>query len=181
MKCPHCGLIVTDAVPKCVGCDFTIAELDAVLTAPPSRQGFVTDMARLLDPAQHRELDIFLQQFADDNRGEIVVVTVPATHPVKPSEYVFWLFNHWEIGGSGHTGAIILLSIAERRVESEIGYGWETYITDHDSGEMLDREVMPLLEKQDVAGALRTAATALMDIISRHRPAGQSPDVFPKA
>lgn len=157
MKCPRCGLIVTDAVPRCRGCGFGIADLDAALPAPLARRGFINDFAEILSPARRNALETVLQNFSREYDGEMVLVTVASCRPVKPAEYVFWLFNRWEIGGEEHRGLMILLSLADRRVECEVGYGWEGIISDPLSDEILEREVVPLLESGSFFEALQVA------------------------
>ncbi|MDH7571896.1 MAG: TPM domain-containing protein, partial [Armatimonadota bacterium] len=109
MKCPHCGLIVTDRVPRCVGCGFSMTDLDRKLGAPPQRRGFVNDYADLLEPAAREALEVRLAEISTALQGEIVLVTRAHTRPVKPSEWVFWLFNRWNIGGEAHAGILLLL------------------------------------------------------------------------
>lgn len=165
MKCPHCGLIVTDAVPQCPGCDFSIDTLDAKLSAPPQRRGFVNDFAQLLSEKQRENLETTLAAFAQKSDGEIVLVTVKNTRPVKPSEYVFWLFNRWKIGGESHSGLMILLAQDEHRIESEVGYSWEPVISDPESGQILDEHVVPLLQAGEPFSALETAVGKLCGMI----------------
>lgn len=168
MKCPRCGLIVTDAIPRCQGCAFSIADLDALLPAPPPRRGFINDFAGILTPAQNETLENVLTGFAREYNGEMVLVTRHTSRPVKPAEYVFWLFNRWEVGGATHRGLMILLSLAERRIESEVGYFWEPIISDPVSDALLATAVVPLLEKGDYFGALQTAVERFGEIFQNH-------------
>jgi len=165
MKCPHCGLIVTDQAPRCPGCDFTIADLERRMPSPPQRSGFVNDLARLLPADEKDRLEARLAQFQQRCGGEIVVVTVPTTKPLKPAEYVFWLFNRWSIGGATHAGLMILLAQQEQRIECEVGYSWETIVSDVESGEVLDAHVVPLLKEQQVAAALWQGVEQLAHIL----------------
>ena len=139
MKCPHCGLIVTDMVPKCSGCDFSIETLNRILPQPPQKIGFVNDFANLLTPNQKSLLSNQLSHFSSKLDGELIAITVAETSPVKPAEYIFWLFNHWQVGGSGHKGVAILIAVKEKRIESEVGYGWEHLISDPETDEILER------------------------------------------
>lgn len=165
MKCPHCGLIVTDRVPVCQGCGFSIGDLDRKLGRAPERAGFVNDFASLLLPEQKAQLEERLSQFQQKNRGELVLVTAPDTRPVKPSEYVFWLFNRWQVGGENHAGVMLLLAQEERRIESEVGYSWEPVITDLESWEILDEHVAPLLREGKTFEGLRQGTERLIAIL----------------
>lgn len=176
MKCPHCGLIVTDRVPVCQGCGFSIGDLDRKLGRAPERAGYVNDFASLLLPEQKAQLEERLSQFQQKNRGELVLVTAPDTQPVKPSEYVFWLFNRWQVGGGEHAGVMLLLAQEERRIESEVGYSWEPVITDLESWEILDELVAPLLrEGKTFEGLLKGTERLIAILEGALQPPDRSP------
>ncbi|NLC55758.1 MAG: TPM domain-containing protein [Armatimonadetes bacterium] len=172
MKCPRCGLIVTDQVPQCRGCGFSLEDLDRRAGRLPERTGFVSDHAGLLSPEERAALEQRLARFHEENGGEIVVATVATTRPVKPAEYVFWLFNRWNVGGPEHAGLLLLLAVAERRIESEVGYSWEPFVSDVESGEVLDEYVVPLLKEGRFAAALTTGVERLATILE----ASKQPD-----
>ena len=137
MKCPHCGLIVSDMVPKCFGCNFSIKTLNRLLSNPPQKLGYVNDFANLLSPEQQLQLSARLSKLSNNLDCELIAVTVAQTAPVKPSEYIFWLFNHWQIGGEKHKGVALLIAVKEKRIESEVGYGCEHIISDPETDEIL--------------------------------------------
>jgi uncharacterized protein len=167
MKCPRCGLIVTDRVPKCRGCGFSIHDLDRRLRRVPERVGFVNDFAGVLSAQGKARIDARLAQFHGACGGDLALVTVDSTHPVKPSEYAFWLFNRWQVGGEAHAGLLILLAQKERRIECEVGYVWESIISDAASGAVLHEHVVPLLEEGKLDEALLTGVDRLADILER--------------
>lgn len=167
MKCPRCSLIVTDIMPKCVGCGFTIADLDRKLSRVPERIGFVNDFAGLLSDTERANLEARLSQLNQKLCGELVLVTVKSTKPIKQPEYVFWLFNRWQVGGEAHAGLMILLTQKERRVDCEVGYAWEPIISDVESGEVLDEVVVPLLKDGKVYDALRQGVERLASILEK--------------
>lgn len=172
MKCPRCRLIVTDRLPKCQGCGFSIRDLDRRLRRMPERTGFVNDFAKLLSTEEKTPIEDRLSQFYRACGGEIVLVTVNSTKPVKPSEYVFWLFNRWGVGGETHAGLLILLAWKERRIECEVGYSWEAIISDVESGEMLDGDVVPLLKAGKIAEALEKGVELVVRLLTHTIPMG---------
>ena len=168
MKCPKCGLIVTDMIPKCKGCGFQIQNLDRKLKNPPKRTGFMNDFANVLSKEEKDWFEIRLSEFHQKHGGELVIITLKSTKPIKPSEYVFWLFNRWNIGGEKNAGLMVLLAISERRIESEVGYSWEHIISDVESGEVLDSYVVPLLKDGKVHDALKAGIEQILKIIEEY-------------
>lgn len=179
MKCPRCGLIVTDIVPRCPGCGFSIADLDRRFRRVPARLGFVNDFASLLSAEERAGLEDRLERLQRTLGGELVLVTVKATKPLKPSEYVFWLFNRWRVGGEAHAGVMVLLAQEERRIESEVGYRWEPIISDVESGKVLAEHVLPLLKAGKTYEALKEGLDQLARIIELGVPPEQAtPEEF---
>jgi uncharacterized protein len=174
MKCPRCGLIVTDRVATCRGCEFSVADLDRKLRHLPARVGLVNDFAGLLPTEEKARLEERLFQLQHQLHGELVLTLVQSTKPVKPAEYVFWLFNRWQVGGNAHTGLMVLLTQAERRIECEVGYGWEPFISEEASGRLLDLHVLPLLRVGKVAAALREGVEQFARIIATALPAAKT-------
>jgi uncharacterized protein len=165
MKCPRCGLEISDRVDKCQGCDFHISELGKRMRYLPHREGNVNDFAKTLSDAGKRKIQSRIDSFQARYRGELVLVTVQSTAPLKPSEFVFWLFNRWDIGGEKNEGLLILLAMNERRVECEVGYGWEYIVSDLESGEILDAFVVPLLKEGKFDEALYLGVDKLASLI----------------
>ena len=165
MLCPHCRTNINDPVPECPTCGFHIRDLDAELGPPPTYPGLLLDEAGLLDPNEHQSLLDRLEVFNTKTRCQLVVVTRVTTAPRLPTEYVFWLFNRWKVGGEKHRGLLILLARDERRIEVEVGYGLEQIITDQVSQSILDAHCVPFLQAERFAEALTWAADVLANVI----------------
>ena len=115
------------------------AEPLPALTAP------VNDFATVIDAASAAEMDRMIRALQAATGDVVVVVTVPTVEPYADArEYAVKLFENQGrgIGQRGKdNGVLILLALKERRVQVEVGYGLEEWITDGFSGET-SREVM---------------------------------------
>jgi len=169
MKCPRCGLAVRDATPECRGCGFTLTALDRKLGLVPARAAPLDDQAGLVSEPGRAALEARLREFNQRVAGELVVVTRRTTAPLRPAEYAFWLFNHWALGGPEHRGLVLLLALRERRIESEVGYGWEAVAPDVATGAILDERALPLLRSGAHEAALGAAVEALIALLSGGR------------
>jgi uncharacterized protein len=145
----------------CPHCDLTFTQLDAQMSRPPARAGYVNDIAALLTPADIERLVQRCQDIQHTTNAELIVVTVTTTAPLKPAEYVFWLANRWDMGGAENRGLLILLALNERRIESEVGYGLESLLSDEESLQILQRHVVPLLQAEQYAKGLYHAVDIL--------------------
>jgi uncharacterized protein len=148
---------IDDPAPECERCGFHIRDLDAVMGEPPARTGRLTDAAGALSAGDARRIDERIAALEARTGIEIAVATMATTAPRKPSEVVFWLFNRWRVGGERHAGVMILLAIAERRIESEVGYALEDVLTDEASSRILEWHAVPFLAGGAYGEGLRHA------------------------
>src|SRR5204863_4717329 len=127
------------------------------LTAP------VNDFAHVIDAQSTYEIDRISRALQAASGDVIVVASVPDIDGYGDiREYAVKLFeNHGRgIGDKGKdNGVLIVLAMRERRVQVEVGYGLEQWITDGFAGET-SREVMAPEFRNGRYGAGLLAGTA---------------------
>jgi uncharacterized protein len=106
----------------------------------------VNDFAGVIDAASDDAMEAMIRELQEKSGDVVVVATVATVEPYgTPKEYAVKLFeNHGRgIGQKGKdNGALILLAMKQRRVEIEVGYDLEQWITDGFSGQV-SREIGP--------------------------------------
>lgn len=163
MKCPGCEGFINDSTPVCIECGFNITDFDQVLKTPTGRIGMITDWAEVISPEGIERINTRLNEFQAATGLDYCLVTLPTSEPRSPREYGFWLFNRWNIGGEKHLGVLVLLAIAERRIEVEVGQAVETYISDDEAAGVLQHHAVPFLKKGDYDNGLYHS----LDILGR--------------
>lgn len=139
----------------------TAARTDDV--ALPEYSGYVTDRAGVLDESARAKLEAFLDQLARKTGVQFAVLTVPSTAPLTPAEYKVRVFEKWGIGRRDEDdGLLMLVAIAERRVEFETGYGLEGTLPDGLQSRVVRRDIAPEFRSGNyaagiTAGVLRCA------------------------
>ena len=161
IRCPHCGTTFAERMAACPQCGFSLTTLDAQMPPPPLQAGPVNDWAGVLTAEDAQRLSQKCQAIHQAAQAELSVVAVETTTPLKPAEYVFWLANHWDIGGPENRGLLILLALHERRIESEVGYGLEPLLSDIESELIIQEHVVPYLYAGQYAEGLYQAVNAL--------------------
>ena len=125
------------------------SEALTVQEVPNPRQevygAWVTDMAEILTDFTEAQLNQMIKQLEVKNGTEIAVVTVPETTPAaSPKEFATDLFNYWGIGKKEQdNGVLFLISVGDRRVEIETGYGVEGILPDAKVGRIVDTKIKP--------------------------------------
>jgi len=134
----------------------------------PSPAGFVNDFAGVIDQSTEQKISSICTSLQQKTQAEIAVVTVNTIEPYATiEEYSIDLATSWGIGKKGEdTGILILLTMQERRVRIEVGYGLEGIIPDGLAGDIIDRSILPHLKAGDYSTGLLKGVEAVSGIIA---------------
>ena len=142
----------------------TTAQAEQELPAP---RGFVNDFANILSTDQTASLERIAQGLKEGTGAELAVAIMPSTTPLDPKTYAVDLFTKWGIGRKGQDdGVLVLLAIAERRIEVEVGYGLEGVLPDGRVGRILDEAAIPHFREGRMGEGLVATAEALAQVVS---------------
>jgi uncharacterized protein len=137
----------------------------------PSPQGFVSDFAQVFSASGKASLEASLNQLQKDTGAEVAVVSVVDLGGLTVEEYAVQLFQAWGIGQKDEdNGVLLLMSLTDRKVRIEVGYGLEGIITDGRSGRILDSEVLPSFRNGDYEAGLTQGAAAIEKYIRDGTP-----------
>ena len=165
MRCPSCNTDINDYMEKCEKCGFNIENITNKIDYVPRKSGWLIDDADIIEEKYTNMIFERLIEFNKKTNLEFYIVTVKNSKPVKPSEYVFYFLNHYEIGGKNHNGIVLLLSLEERILKCEVGYPLEYIITDDEANDILNESALPLLKEDEFGEALYLSACYFSDII----------------
>ncbi|MEQ9625401.1 TPM domain-containing protein [Coleofasciculus chthonoplastes] len=128
---------------------------------------WVTDMANILSDSTETKLNQMISELEAQNGTEIAVVTVPETAPLaSPKAFTTELFNHWGIGKANEdNGVLFLVSVGDRRVEIETGYGIEPILPDAQVGHIIENKITPRFKQGDFDGGVLAGTKALVKIL----------------
>ncbi len=140
--------------------------------------GWVTDSAEILTESTEAQLNQMIDQLEATKGAEIAVVTVPETSPAaSPKEFTTELFNYWGIGKKElDNGVLFLISVGDRRVEIETGYGVEGILPDAKVGRIIDTKIKPRFRQGDFNGGTLAGMKALVIALEGER----SPSIIDK-
>lgn len=135
---------------------------------PRASGGWVSDTANLLSNPTEAQLNQWIVQLEAQNGTEIAIVTVSKTQPAaSPKEFTTELFNTWKIGKAGEdNGILFLISVGDRRVEIETGYGIEGILPDGKIGRIIDEKIIPQFKQGNFEGGIVAGTRQLVNIAS---------------
>jgi uncharacterized protein len=109
----------------------------------PSPATLVTDVAGVLTPEQKQALENKLVAIDDSSSNQIAVVIIPTLDGYPKEEYANKLLRDWGIGGKKNNGILLLISINDRQIWIEVGYGLEGAIPDVTALNIIDNDIKP--------------------------------------
>ena len=115
----------------------------------PSNQFFVNDYAGILTTETKDYIFNTSRQYQANGGPQVVVTTINSLGGQSIEEYSIEMAREWGIGAKKeNNGVLILLSVEDRSIRIEVGYGLEGVITDSMSGRFI-REVSEELGADD--------------------------------
>jgi len=129
-------------------------------------QGYVTDLAGVIDPATRQKIELLSTEVEQKTGAQIAVVTVNSLEGQTREDYAVDLYKHLGIGAKGKDkGVLILIAPKERQYKIEVGYGLEAVINDARAGDV-GREMVPDLRKGDYSAAALAGVTGVAQYIA---------------
>lgn len=130
----------------------------------------VNDFANVIPESHERKLNYLAQEVYQKTGVAIVVVTVKNMNGGSVEEYASRLFREWGIGRKGSDeGLLFFLSMEERRIKIEVGYGLESIIPDGKAGEILDQYVLPELKSGNFGRGFYLGMAKSAEIIAKDK------------
>jgi uncharacterized protein len=134
----------------------------------PEPKGAISDFAGVIPDKYLMQMENIATEIFDKTQTAIVVATVPSIGSNELNDYVNRLYQAWGIGKKGEDkGVLIFLTIKERRVRIETGYGVEGILPDGLTGEILDSYAVPNFRNGDYGKGLYETLIAVASIVAK--------------
>lgn len=134
----------------------------------PKRVGWVNDFAGVISPEYRTRIQALITELNQKTGAQIAVVTMPTIGDEDYTDYANRLYEDWGIGQKGKdNGVMIFLTVKERKVRIEVGYGFEGILPDGRVGAILDNYAIPLLRQSQYGQGLFNATAAVASVIGK--------------
>lgn len=135
-------------------------------TNPGNPTGFVNDFAKVLSPTDKANLESKLSALNTSTGNQIAVVIIPSLGGDTIENFANKLFSDWKIGNKKlDNGALILVSIQDREIRIEVGYGLEPTLTDITASRIISETITPEFKKGNYASGLSAGIDQIEKII----------------
>jgi uncharacterized protein len=139
----------------------------------PKPKGLVNDFANVISSQYEQKLTQVTGELLKKTEIPVVVVTMPDIGGEDYNEYANRLYEAWGIGKKGDDrGVLVFLTLKERKMRIEIGYGLEGLIPDGLAGEIRDTYMIPYLKQDRFGEGILNGTLAIANIIAKEAQVG---------
>jgi uncharacterized protein len=132
-------------------------------------QGYVLDNANIISNEAKSFLENLTIELEQKTSAELAVVVVNSLDGESIEMYAVKLFEKWGIGKKGKdNGILLLVSLNDRRVRIEVGYGLEGVINDGKAGEIIRNNIIPYFKQGDFSGGVLSGTLSIVKILSEY-------------
>jgi len=136
----------------------------------PRLNGRVNDYAGILSSHEEINLENLLADLENRTTAQFVILTIPDLQGTTIEDYSIRLTEQkeWKIGQKGvDNGVILLISMKEKKLRIEVGYGLEGSLTDLKCSYIIRELIVPYFKKGDFFKGILNGATTISGIISK--------------
>ena len=134
----------------------------------PKPKALVNDFANVIPPQYEQKLVQITGELLTKTEVPVVIATMPDIGGEDYNEYANRLYEAWGIGKKGvDRGVLIFVTIKERKMRIETGYGIEGLIPDGLAGEIRDQYIVPYLKENRFGEGLLNGTVAIAQIIAK--------------
>jgi len=108
----------------------------------PKLKSRVMDYSHLLTSYETTKLEEKLYNFETQTSNQLVVLILPSLKGESIESYSMKVAEQWKLGQKGRdNGAILLISVKDKKVRIEVGYGLEGALTDLIAASIIRNEI----------------------------------------
>jgi len=130
----------------------------------PAKPGtLVNDYTNVLSWQQVSSLEQKLTAFDDSTSTQIAVVLIPSLEGYDVSDYAVRLAEKWGVGSAENdNGIMLLVSIGDRKVTIQTGYGVEGALPDAIAKRIIENEIKPEFKTGNYYAGLEKGTDAII-------------------
>ncbi|MCK5580252.1 MAG: TPM domain-containing protein [Candidatus Omnitrophica bacterium] len=135
---------------------------------PTRGQGYVSDFAGLLKPADKMAITKFASELEKKTTAQLAVVTIQSTQPETIQGFSVRLFDQWKIGQKGKdNGALILVAVNDRKAWITTGYGLEGAIPDVIATKVVQKKMIPYFKGGQYSQGIKEGSIFVISLIAK--------------
>lgn len=152
--------------PYFVAALFFLSSLHLIAKEVPYLSGRVNDYGNVLSDATEQQLERILKIHEDSTSNQVVVLTIDALEDEFIEGYSEKVATTWKLGSKNNdNGVLFVVSVLDRKMRIEVGYGLEPYLTDAKSSRIIRNVITPSFRQGDYDGGILKGVNAIIGTI----------------
>ena len=149
-------------------CFVGVLHSDAAISIPDRPYNHVVDLANIIDANVEEGLNRYLLELEQKTTAQMVVLTVTSLEGESIEDVALSIaHDRWKLGQKDKdNGALLLVSLRDRKYRFEIGYGLEGVIPDSLAGSIGREYLVPSFRKGDYSSGITAATLAVINEIA---------------
>ncbi len=132
-------------------------------TFPAKPNRLVNDYTQTLSSDQVSQLEQKLVAFNDSTSTQIAVVIINSLEGYDVADYTQRLAESWGVGGEkNNNGVVLLVSLGDRKVTIQTGYGVEGALPDAIARRIIENEITPNFRSGDYFAGISQGTDAII-------------------
>lgn len=138
----------------------------AQLPVPAHNGRWVHDEAGVLSQETVMQLEGALKAHRDSTSTQIAILIVRSLEGASIEDYTLRVAEAWQIGQKGKdNGVLLFISIDDRQIRTEVGYGLEGVLTDAMSSRINRNEIAPYFKQGNYDDGVKAGVIAIIKTI----------------
>jgi uncharacterized protein len=148
-------------------CLYTVAA-QAEVAVPAQPANYVVDLANIINDNVEANLNNYLQELEQKTTAQMIVLTINSLEGASLEDLSITIaHDKWKLGQKGKdNGALLLVSLQDRKYRFEIGYGLEGILPDSLVGTIGRQYLVPYFRKGDYSNGIFAASLAAISEIA---------------
>ncbi len=143
----------------------------------PQLKERVTDLAGVLTADQISVLDSKLRELESTDSTQVAVLIIPSLEGEALEDYSMRVVEAWKLGQKAHdNGALLFVSMKDRKIRIEVGYGLESNLTDARSSQIIRNDMSPRFREGDFYGGIDAGLTGIIQTVRGTYQAAPQPE-----
>lgn len=135
--------------------------------ALPDLNAPVIDQAKLLNAAEYQALSDVIRQIYQTQQAQIGIVIVQSTGQQDIFSYALQVAEDWQLGSKKYdNGLLMVIAIADRRIQILTGYGLEGVIPDIVAHQIIQQQITPYFKQEQYAQGIQAGIQEIARILN---------------
>jgi len=127
----------------------------------------IHDEAKVLSATFIHQLESQLKAFGDSTSNQIALLVIRTLDGYPVEQYALEVAEKWKLGqAEKDNGVLMLISLEDRKIRIEVGYGLEGVLPDILANQIIRNEIAPYFRKGDYEGGIQAGMTGIMRAIA---------------